>query len=349
MKNRKKILAGMCIASMVISLAACGNTGTKDSPAADDTVAETIPPTEEPVTEPTAEPEQESTPEPEKEEVKKEVQPPKTFVSKSKKQNKYLQSKTTSPNAQSASSLKSWKNSKIKKQLVKFVEAATDENSDGYIPPEDRIVVSDIDGTLIAEKGHKVDNDEMVPKTPAKVKDYILSIQDDYFDEEKELVYSAILYQPMMEMYDYLTANGFDVYFVSGNCNSLTYAWANYYFGADYSHSIGSNIYLEIDDTDGFKMGPTGQYEGSWNEVKCYRIYNQIGKCPVLAFGNSDGDIHMLRWVLTNPDYPSLSIMINHDDEREYVYSTDTVSTFCENYGFLDAKISENFKTVFVK
>lgn len=350
MKIRKNILTGLCIASMVISLAACGNTDTKNTEPADTPVAE-----EAPTQEPAAEPTQEPTPAPtnesasEQKEEEKEIQVNKTFVSKSKKKNKYLLSKKTSSSAQSASSLVSWKNSKVKKQIVKFVEAATDKNSDSYIPPEDRIVVSDIDGTLIAEKGWKVDNDDMVPKTPAEVKDYILSIQDDYFDEEKKLIYRAILYQPMMEMYDYLVANDFDVYFVSGNCNSLTYAWANYYFDADYSHSIGSNIYLDIDETDGFKMGPTGQYEGSWNAVKCYRIYNQIGKCPVLAFGNSDGDIQMLEWVLTNPDYPSLSVMINHDDEREYVYSADTISGFCENYGFLDAKISENFKTVFVK
>ena len=187
-------------------------------------------------------------------------------------------------------------------------------------------MVTDIDGTLIAEKAKKINNDEMTQKTPAEVKDYLLNHQNDYFDESKKLKYSEIVYQPMVEMYDYLKANDFDIYFVSGNCNSLTYAWANYYFNADYAHSIGSNLVLDSDDTDGLKMGPTGKYEGCWNELKSYRIYNQIGKCPVLGFGNSDGDVHMLSWIKTNPDYKSLSVMINHDDEkREYEYSVDKI------------------------
>lgn len=274
----------------------------------------------------------------------------KTFVSKSKKENVYQKTYKASSNAKSPDSLKSWNQKGVKKQIVNFVKAATNPKSKSYIPPEDRIVVTDIDGTLIAEKAKKIDNDAMTQKTPAEVKDYLLKHQNDYFDKDKKLRYSEIVYQPMVEMYDYLKANDFDIYFVSGNCNSLTYAWANYYFNADYAHSIGSNLILDYDDTDGLKMGPTGKYEGCWNELKSYRIYNQIGKCPVLGFGNSDGDVHMLSWIKTNPDYKSLSIMINHDDDqREYAYAVDQISEACEKNDLLDAKMTENFKTVFTK
>lgn len=338
----KKFLFGFCAVLMIISLSACSKTdkGDASSSAADANTTQAV-------VEETNAPSAET----EAAEEKKEVKVNKTFVSKSKEKNSYQQSKTehSVQYCKSASSLKSWKKDGIKKQIVKFVDKAIDKNSNGYIPPEDRIVVSDIDGTLIAEEGKKIDNDKMVMKTPAQVKDYLLRNQHNYFDSKKKLAYSGILYQPMAEMFDYLAANGFDIYFVSGNCNSLTYAWANYYFNADYSHSIGSNVELEIDETDGFKMGPTGQYEGCWNEMKSYRIYNQIGKCPVLAFGNSDGDVKMLQWITTNPDYPSMSIMINHDDKREYVYSVETISYLCQTFGFVDAKMSENFKTVFAK
>lgn len=273
-----------------------------------------------------------------------------TFVSKSKKANLYQKTYKPASNAQSSASLKSWKNSSVKKQIVNFVNKAVDQGSDGYIPPEDRIVVTDIDGTLIAENATKINNDKMTKKTPAQVKDYLLNHQKNYFDKRKKLKYCEIVYQPMVEMYDYLKANDFDIYFVSGNCNSLTYAWANYYFNADYAHSIGSNLTLDYDNTDGFKMGPTGAYEGCWNELKSYRIYNQIGKCPVIGFGNSDGDVHMLSWIKTNPDYKSLSIMINHDDKkREYEYSVDSISKACQENGLLDARMTENFKTVFTK
>ncbi len=251
--------------------------------------------------------------------------------------------------ARLASSLKSWEEGGAKEQIVKFVEDATDQDSLGYIPPEDRIAVTDIDGTLIAEKGRKVNNKAMVMKTPAEAREYLLDIQDDYFDKEKGLRYGEILYQPMAEMYDYLEANGFEIFFVSGNCNALTYAWANFYFGADYAHCIGSNVELEIDTSRGFRMKPTGKYEGCWKEKKCYRIYNQVGKCPVLAFGNSDGDVQMLQWTQANPDYPGLGVMIVHDDRREYVYSVDLISRFCEKNDFVKAEISRNFKKIFVE
>lgn len=246
-------------------------------------------------------------------------------------------------------SLKSWEEGEAKERIVKFVEDATDQDSVGYIPPEDRIAVTDIDGTLIAEKGRKVDNKAMVKRTPAEARDYLLDIQDRYFDKEKKLRYRGILYQPMAEMYDYLQANGFEIFFVSGNCNALTYAWANYYFGADYAHCIGSNVELEIDASQGFRMEPTGEYEGCWKEKKCYRIYNQVGKCPVLAFGNSDGDVQMLQWTQANPEYPGLGVMIVHDDRREYVYSVEMISCFCEKNHFVKAEISRNFKNIFME
>lgn len=337
MKGIRKTVILLCVLFVTVSLSACGKTETKDTSSGDageskKTAQATKAPTEAP----------QATKEPEIKVINK------TFLSKSKVKNKYQAGKKTVKSAKAASSLKSWKKGGVKEQLVKFVNRATDKKSDGYIPPEDRIVVSDIDGTLIAEKGQKVDNDDMVMKTPGEVRDYLLSIQDDYFDTDKKLRYRGILYQPMAEMFDYLEANGFQIYFVSGNCNSLTYAWADYYFGADYAHSIGSNIDLAIDETEGFQMGPTGSYEGCWEEMKSFRIYNQIGKCPVLAFGNSSGDVQMLAWVQSNPDYQGLSVMINHDDEREYVYSVDSISKFCDKYHFVDAKISENFQRVFI-
>lgn len=339
MRARRKIrlLTGICVLLLAGSLSACSpkETDNKKQTASEESAQPTATPTAVPTTAP--------------EEEQKEVLVNKTFLSKSKRKNIYQKNKKKTSHAKSAASLKSWKNKGVKEQIVKFVKEATNPDSKGYIPQEDRIVVTDIDGTLIAEGGTKVDNDDMAVKTAGEAKDYLLKIQNQYFDKEKKLKYCGILYQPMQEMLDYLKANGFDIYFVSGNCNSLTYAWANYFFEADYAHSIGSNAVLETDETQGYKMGPTGKYEGCWKEVKSYRIYNQIGKCPVLAFGNSDGDVQMLKWVTVNPDYSGLSVMINHDDEREYVYSTDSISGFCKEGGFLDAKISENFKTIFVK
>lgn len=243
--------------------------------------------------------------------------------------------------------LKSWKDNGIKNKIIEFVTAVCDEKSDKFIPVKDRIAVTDIDGTLISERGVKVDNDSMCFKTAEQARQYFETIKDEYFDKERKLKYKDYIFKPMIELYEYLVAHDFNVYFVSGNCNALTYALANYFFGADYAHSIGSNIELKIDETGGFQLVPTGNYEGSWCEVKCFRIYNQIGKCPVLAIGNSDGDVEMLKWVLANPEYRGMSVMVNHDDNREYVYDSEQVTDYCEKYGFVDLKISENFKEIY--
>ena len=241
-----------------------------------------------------------------------------------------------------------WNDTDVKKQIVTYVAAVTDENSEYFIPEEDRIVVTDIDGTMIGESGTKVNNDDMCLKSPQEALEYVKSIQGDTFSERIGITYGQMAYEPMKELYAYLIDNGFQVYFVSGNCNSLTYALANNYFGADYAHSIGSNVELQIDESHGYNVVPTGSYEGSWNEVKCYRIYNQIGKRPVMAFGNSDGDTQMLRWVADNETYPSAVFMINHDDkEREVAYDTSSISKICEKYEFTDVLMSENFKEVF--
>ena len=350
MRNTKKYYGALCIAVMAATIiSGCGSTAKKEqtskstpqtklteisSDAADTEATAQANPTDAPV---------------KASKSSKKIYVNKTFVSKSTEKNVYQETYTPASNAKSPDSLVSWNDTSIKQKIVEFVTQATDPASSDYIPPEDRIVVTDIDGTLIAEKAVKINNDKMTKKTPGEVRDYLLKHQNDYFDESKNRKYCEIVYKPMVEMYEYLKANDFDIYFVSGNCNSLTYAWANYYFNADYAHSIGSNLILISDDSKGVKMGPSGKYEGCWNEVKSYRIYNQIGKCPVLGFGNSDGDVHMLSWIKTNPDYKSLSVMINHDDDkREYAYSVDSITKACKQNGILNAKMSKNFKQVFM-
>ena len=311
MRTIKKIFAVVCLSAMVLSCVACGGTEENNNVS--------VTPTNKP-------------------ELTPEVTP--AISPEGETENK--------TDEEVVDVLESWKDEGVKNQIIEFVTEACDENSENFIPVEDRIVVTDIDGTLIAEKGIKVNNDDMCYKTPEEACEYFKSIENDYFDNTKQLQYNNIIYKPMIELYDYLVANYFELYFVSGNCNALTYALANYFFETDYAHAIGSNVELKVDETNGFQLVPTGKYEGSWCEVKCYRIYNQIGKCPVLAIGNSDGDVEMLQWVLSNSEYQGMSIMINHDDEREYVYNTDLITSFCDEHGFINLLMSQNFETIFV-
>ncbi len=245
--------------------------------------------------------------------------------------------------------LPAWKDGPVKTKILNFISEAIREGGDGYIPKEDRIVVTDIDGTLIPEMGNKVDNDLYVRLSAGDAKSSLESISENYFDKEKGYRYGHMVFSPMMQLLELLQENDFTVYFASGNTNSLTYAWANLLFDADYSHAIGSNVELALSESGkGIKVTPTGKYEGAWCGVKCTRIYNQIGQCPVVALGNSDGDYEMLRWVNSNPKYESLSLMVNHDDEREYVYNVESVHAFCEEYDITECSMKDNFNELFI-
>ena len=245
--------------------------------------------------------------------------------------------------------LPAWKDGPVKTKLIEFVKEVTDSGSDSFIPAEDRIVVSDIDGTLIPEKGNKVDNDLFVRLSPEEAFRTLSAMSEDYFDKEKGYRYGHMIYSPMLQLLDFLRENGFTVYLVSGNANSLTYAWSRLLLDGDYAHSVGSNVELSLSENgSSLVLSPTGEYEGSWCAVKCSRIYNQIGQCPVMAIGNGNGDLEMLRWVSSNPKYRSLGLMLNHDDPREYVYDTEEISGFCERYGLLEISMKDCFGELFI-
>ncbi len=134
--------------------------------------------------------------------------------------------------------------------------------------------------------------------------------------------YTDLVYQPMLELLAYLRANGFKTYIVSGGGIEFVRAWSEEVYGIPPEQVIGSSIKTKYEVRDGV---PTLVRLPEINFIddkagKPVGINQHIGRRPIAAFGNSDGDFQMLEWVTAGPG-PRLGLLLHHDDaEREYAY-----------------------------
>jgi phosphoserine phosphatase len=134
--------------------------------------------------------------------------------------------------------------------------------------------------------------------------------------------FTELVYQPMLELLDYLRANGFKTYIVSGGGIEFVRAWSQEVYGIPPEQVIGSSIRTKYEVRNGV---PTLVRLPEINFIddkagKPVGINQHIGRRPIAAFGNSDGDFQMLEWVTAGPG-PRLGLMLHHDDvEREFAY-----------------------------
>lgn len=149
--------------------------------------------------------------------------------------------------------------------------------------------------------------------------------------------YSDLLYQPMLEVLVYLRANGFKNYIVSGGGIEFMRPWTEKVYGVPPEQVIGSTVKMKYEIRDGKPM-LVWQPEVDIivnNAEKVVRIENFIGRRPIAAFGNSDGDLEMIRWC-TAPAGPRLGMLVHHtDDKREWAYDKDS------HVGKLDKGLTE--------
>lgn len=136
--------------------------------------------------------------------------------------------------------------------------------------------------------------------------------------------YTEMVYAPMLEMLDYLRANEFKTYIVSGGGIDFMRPWTYDVYGIPPEQVVGSSMKLTYEVRDGTPVlarQPEIEFidDGPGKPVG---IQSHIGRRPVVAFGNSDGDLQMLQWTDGSP-YRSLSVIIHHTDgEREWAYDT---------------------------
>jgi hypothetical protein len=134
--------------------------------------------------------------------------------------------------------------------------------------------------------------------------------------------YTEMVYQPMLELLAYLRANGFKTFIVSGGGIEFMRPWSEKVYGVPPEQVIGSSIKVKYELRDGtpvlVRLPELDFYDDK--EGKPVAIHQQIGRRPIAAFGNSDGDLQMLQWT-TAGQGPGFALYVHHTDgEREWAY-----------------------------
>jgi len=138
--------------------------------------------------------------------------------------------------------------------------------------------------------------------------------------------YTELVYQPMLELLEYLRANGFKTYIVSGGGIDFLRAFSDDAYGIPPEQVIGSRIQTKFGTRNGVCV-IVRQPEVDFIDDKADKpvaIQQIIGRRPIAAFGNSDGDLQMLQWTAAG-DGPHLCLIVHHTDaKREWAYDRDS-------------------------
>jgi phosphoserine phosphatase len=142
----------------------------------------------------------------------------------------------------------------------------------------------------------------------------------------KNITYDQLVYQPMLELLQYLRANDFKTYVVSGGGVDFMRAFVTEIYGIPEEQIIGSRIKTAFDYNNGnpvIKRLPELDFIDD-KDGKPLNIQKIIGKKPVFSSGNSDGDLQMMQWTASNK-YKSFMLYVHHTDaEREWAYDRDS-------------------------
>lgn len=135
-------------------------------------------------------------------------------------------------------------------------------------------------------------------------------------------LYTRMVYQPMLELLDYLHANDFKTFIVSGGGIEFMRPWVEKTYGIPPEQVIGSSIKTKYEMRDGKPVLvrlPELDFIDD-KEGKPLAINQHIGRRPIAAFGNSDGDLQMLQWTCI-ANVKSFCLYIHHTDaDREWAY-----------------------------
>lgn len=149
--------------------------------------------------------------------------------------------------------------------------------------------------------------------------------------------YTALVYQPMLEVLAFLRANGFSTFIVSGGGVEFVRAFSQQVYGIPPHQVVGSTFALRPGEADGritLTREPRIDFVDD-GPGKPVGIARHIGARPIAAFGNSDGDYQMLRYVTEGPGW-RLGMIVRHDDAaREYAYDRES------HVGRLDRALNE--------
>ncbi len=151
------------------------------------------------------------------------------------------------------------------------------------------------------------------------VTDWLATARDHRFKRP----YTELVYQPMLEVLAYLRANGFKTFIVSGGGIEFMRPWTEKIYGIPPEQVVGSSIKTKFEMRDGrptlFRLPQINFIDDKAG--KPVGISQHIGRRPIAAFGNSDGDLQMLQWTTMSGSGARLGLIVHHTDaEREYAY-----------------------------
>jgi len=138
--------------------------------------------------------------------------------------------------------------------------------------------------------------------------------------------YTELVYQPMLELLAYLRANHFKTFIVSGGGIEFMRPWVDSVYGVPPEQVVGSSIVTRFEIREGKPIlirEPKVHFidDGAGKPVG---INQHIGRRPIFAFGNSDGDLQMLQWTMSGGGNRFAGIVHHTDGEREFAYDRDT-------------------------
>lgn len=163
--------------------------------------------------------------------------------------------------------------------------------------------------------------------------------------------YLDCAYTPMVQLLRYLESNGFCNYIASGGGRDFMRPITAALYRIPPDRVIGSSVGLDYVESEGqghLRIGTALEVIDDGPE-KPVRIWDRIGRRPILAAGNSNGDVPMLCYAGISGG-PALRILVNHDDpEREFAYTAgaETARQYADTFGWTQVSMRDDWKTVF--
>ncbi|WP_243438689.1 HAD family hydrolase [Fundidesulfovibrio soli] len=181
------------------------------------------------------------------------------------------------------------------------------------------------------------------------VKDWIATARHP----QTKMLYTQMVYQPMLELLDYMRANGFKTFIVSGGGIEFMRPWTEAVYGIPPEQVVGSSTKTK------YEMRPDGPVLVRLPQIdliddkagKPVGINLHIGRRPVAAFGNSDGDQQMLEWTTAGPG-ARLALLVRHTDaKREYAYDKGAENALAEakEKGWTVVDMQQDWKVIYPK
>lgn len=274
-------------------------------------------------------------------------------------------------------------------ELSRFVQEVTEKSSPHYVPPEQRIAVFDLDGTLITERpqyfevalalhflkqdlkkhptlasepifqavhhndsnyieehGKEIMSAYFKGRTERKVRDEVAEFYHNGINEKFHCRHDQLVFEPMRQLLAYLKKRDFQVYIVSTTSLPIVREVAVESFQLTPDKVIGSVPTMKLSETA--SLGETvygDDYFPPYNEDegKALRIMERIGTTPMLVFGNSGGDLGMMRLTDSNQKEHEI-LLLDHDDSREAVYHKEKMLQLAIERKWTVVPISQAFQ-----